>query len=42
MAIGSAAQASMRSAVSEFWNNDKMSVSEVIAKLTAVNSSKQK
>lgn len=35
MAVSSAAQAAMRSAVSEFWNNDKVSVGDAVAKLVA-------
>ena len=42
MALSSSQQAAMRSAVSEFWNNDKLSVSEAIAKLVAVSAPKQK
>jgi glucose/mannose transport system substrate-binding protein len=42
MALPSSQQASMRAAVSEFWNNDKLSVSEAVAKLVAVSAPKQK
>jgi len=42
MALSSSQQAAMRAAVSEFWNNDKLSVSEVVAKLVAVSAPKQK
>jgi glucose/mannose transport system substrate-binding protein len=42
MALSSSQQAAMRAAVSEFWNNDKLSVSEAVAKLVAVSAPKQK
>jgi len=42
MALSSNQQAAMRSAVSEFWNNDKMSVGEAMAKLVLVSAPKQK
>lgn len=36
MALAPAAQASMRTAVSEFWNNDKMGATELITKLQSI------
>lgn len=36
MAVSSAHQAAMRSVVSEFWNDDKLAVSDTVAKLLAV------
>ncbi len=37
MALSTAQQAAMRAAVTEFWNNDKVSVSDAIGKLLALN-----
>lgn len=42
MAIASSAQGAMRAAVSEFWNNEKMSASELIAKLQSIPRSSSK
>ena len=36
MAVSPAAQAAMRSAVSEYWNNDKLPVAELVARLQAI------
>ena len=42
MALSSAQQAVMRAAVTEFWDNDKVTVSDAIGKLLALNTSKAK
>lgn len=42
MAVSSAAQAALRSAVSEFWNNDKTTVGDTVAKLVAVAGQRQR
>jgi glucose/mannose transport system substrate-binding protein len=42
MALSTTQQAVMRAAVTEFWDNDKVSVSDVIGKLLALNTSKAK
>jgi glucose/mannose transport system substrate-binding protein len=42
MAIASSAQGAMRAAVSEFWNNEKMSVGDLIAKLQSIPRSSSK
>lgn len=42
MALSSSQQATMRTVVSEFWNNDKLTVAETLSKLLAVSAPKQK
>lgn len=42
MAISSAMQGAMRAVVTEFWNNDRMSVSEATMKLATLNAPKSK
>jgi glucose/mannose transport system substrate-binding protein len=42
MAVSSATQASMRSAVTEFWNNDKISANELVEKMVQISSPKKK
>lgn len=42
MALAPAAQAAMRAAVSEFWNNDKMSAGDLVAKLQSLPRSSSK
>jgi glucose/mannose transport system substrate-binding protein len=42
MALTPAQQASMRKLVSDFWNNDKLTVSEVQSQLTALSAPSQK
>ncbi|MDZ7920396.1 hypothetical protein [Rhodoferax sp.] len=42
MALSSSQQAAMRAVVSEFWNNDKLTVPETLSKLLAVSAPKQK
>jgi glucose/mannose transport system substrate-binding protein len=42
MAVSSATQAAMRSALSEYWNNEKTSASDVVAKLVQISSPQAK
>jgi glucose/mannose transport system substrate-binding protein len=42
MALASSQQAAMRAAVSEFWDNDKLSVNDAVANLVAVSAPKKK
>ena len=42
MALTPVQQASMRKLVSDFWNNDKLTVSEVQSQLTALSAPSQK